>query len=82
MYMYTCMQWINACLFCYFKFYTCTWGRYDVLLPNVECLDCEKDISPKIEDLISRGFWPGSPRIHDGNLTLCLNLIRMHFHMT
>lgn len=37
--------------FCYFKFYTCTSGRYDVLLPNVECLDCEKDISPKIEDL-------------------------------
>lgn len=67
--------------FCYFKFYTCTSGRYDVLLPNVECLDCEKDISPKIEDLISRGFWPGSPRIHDGNLTLCLNIIRMHFYM-
>ncbi|XP_062596663.1 uncharacterized protein LOC134258130 [Saccostrea cucullata] len=41
-------------------------GRYDVLLPNIECMDCAKDISPKLEDLIKRGLWPGSPRIHDG----------------
>eukprot|EP00105_Crassostrea_gigas_P045393 XP_019929541.1 PREDICTED: uncharacterized protein LOC105344968 [Crassostrea gigas] len=52
-------------------------GRYDVLLPNVECLDCEKDISPKIEDLISRGFWPGSPRIHDGMYLFSEDLLRL-----
>lgn len=76
--MYLMNKWM---FFCYFKFYICILGRYDVFLFNVECLDCEKDIFFKIEDLISRGFWFGSFRIYDGNLILCLNLIRMYFYM-
>lgn len=48
--MYLMNKWM---FFCYFKFYICILGRYDVFLFNVECLDCEKDIFFKIEDLIS-----------------------------